>query len=229
MTSSRLGANFFFMPEKAQAKPKSKARKPAKPRAYHHGDLKAALVEAGARIVERDGVMALSLRGVAREAGVSQTAPYHHFADKEALLAEIAATGFRDLSAEMEVRGSAIAGASPRLGALGTAYVLFATENPGRFRLMFGPLIGEKAAYPALLEASLSSYQMIRAAVAAYLEEAGRDAENPEAATMAAWSLVHGLATLINDRGFNSEAMGAPDIETLTRQATSYLRNGLGR
>ncbi|WP_420559546.1 TetR/AcrR family transcriptional regulator [Tepidicaulis sp.] len=217
------------MPEKPQAKPKSKARKPAKPRAYHHGDLKAALVEAGARIVERDGVMALSLRGVAREAGVSQTAPYHHFADKEALLAEIAATGFRDLSAEMARRGSAIAGASPRLGALGTAYVLFATENPGRFRLMFGPLIGEKASYPALLEASSGSYQMIREAVAAYLEEIRRDAENLEAATMAAWSLVHGLATLINDRGFDSEAMGAPDIETLSALVTSYLRNGLGR
>jgi len=222
------------MPGKPQAKRKLKAPKTAKQRAYHHGDLKAALVEAGARIVERDGVMALSLRGVAREAGVSQTAPYHHFADKEALLAEIAATGFRDLSAEMARRGSGIAGASPRLGALGTAYVVFATENPGRFRLMFGPLIGEKAAYPALLEASLSSYQMIREAVAAYLEEigpeeAGGDAENPEAATMAAWSLVHGLATLINDRGFDSEAMGAPDIETLSALVTSYLRNGLGR
>lgn len=196
---------------------------------YHHGDLKSALVAAGTHILEAEGVMALSLRGAARAAGVSQTAPYHHFADKEALLAAIAATGFEDLSAEMTRRAAGASDAQERLSALGLGYVMFATENPGRFRLMFGPLIGEKARYPDLLATANVSYQMIRDAVVAYLDARQASNRNVDANAMAAWSLVHGLATLINDGGFNADGMGAATLKELTGLVTAFLRNGLGR
>ncbi|MBX3505644.1 MAG: TetR/AcrR family transcriptional regulator [Parvibaculum sp.] len=196
---------------------------------YHHGDLKSALVAAGTRILEEDGVMALSLRGAARAAGVSQTAPYHHFADKEALLAAIAATGFEDLSAEMARRAAGVSTAQDRLSALGLGYVMFATANPGRFRLMFGPLVGEKTQYPALLEAATLSYRMIHGAVAAYLDASATPNRNVDANSMAAWSLVHGLATLINDGGFHADVMGAATLEELTALVTGFLRKGLGQ
>lgn len=212
---------------KKEAKSASSGKAAAKK--YHHGDLKSALVAAGTRILEEEGVMALSLRGAARAAGVSQTAPYHHFADKEALLAAIAATGFEDLSAEMARRAAGTSDAPDRLRGLGLGYVMFATENPGRFRLMFGPLVDEKARYPALLEAANVSYQMIHDTVTAYLEERDAPNRNVDANTMAAWSLVHGLATLINDGGFDAEGMGAASLEELTGLVTGFLRNGLGR
>ncbi|MEM8933179.1 MAG: TetR/AcrR family transcriptional regulator, partial [Acidobacteriota bacterium] len=80
----------------------AKASDPRAPRSYHHGDLRAALVDAAARLLEDDGATALSLRSVAREAGVSHTAPYRHFRDKHELLEAVAASGFRALEARLD-------------------------------------------------------------------------------------------------------------------------------
>lgn len=196
---------------------------------YHHGDLRTALVEAATDIVETEGVMALSLRGVARAAGVSQTAPYHHFADKEALLAAVAETGFRGLSQAMVSHIQGIDDAGDQLVALGHAYVSFATENPGRFRLMFGPHIPDKTAYPDLVASGAKSYDMIKAAVQARRLELDTHQGTLEADTMAAWSIVHGLATLLIDSGFNEESMGAPTQKVLVEHVTQALVGGLGR
>lgn len=172
--------------------------------------------------------MKLSLRGVARAAGVSQTAPYHHFADKEALLAAVAETGFADLVREMEAQSEGITGSGAIMVALGLGYVTFATANPGRFRLMFGPLIRDKLTYHELIETSSGSYQMIRDGVAARRAEVQSKTGNLEADTMAAWSVVHGLATLLIDAGFNSISMGADDQRGLIEYVTGALINGLG-
>jgi len=214
--------------EKSKSRAKSKA-------AYHHGDLRKALVEAGIEIVENDGVQALSLRGVARRAGVSQTAPYHHFADKEALLAAIAETGFRDLAdamdADVTARRPAPAAlpAAHRVQALGFGYVHFAVGHPGRFRLMFGPMIDCKENYPSLLQASMRSYDMIQTAVAARLTEIGTPYPNLEASTMTAWALVHGLATLLIDGRFETGQMDKDAVDGLITHATRALQYGLGR
>src|SRR5690349_3579164 len=96
---------------------------------YHHGDLRPALLKAAGRVLEKEGPAALSLRELARRAGVSHNAPYRHFADREALLAALAADGFRMLG---EVLG--VASSRHR----GEAYVRFALEHPQLFRLMFG-------------------------------------------------------------------------------------------
>jgi len=205
-----------------------KQKKSKKTEGYHHGDLRAGLIDAATDIVEDEGVMALSLRGVARKAGVSQTAPYHHFADKEALLAAVAETGFQGLSEEMEKAEQPTLSSGERMVALGRAYVSFATSNPGRFRLMFGPLIGEKLNYPDLLVSSAKSLEMIRVAVELRREDVGATTGNVEADTMAAWSLVHGLATLLIDSGFNSESMGTASQDALVERVTRALVTGLG-
>ncbi len=208
---------------------KRKSTKPAGSNRYHHGDLRSALIEAATSIVEKDGVMALSLRGVAREAGVSQTAPYHHFADKQALLAAVAETGFLDLTTAMSDESGGVDDSGDLMVALGQAYVAFATQNPGRFRLMFGPLIGDKLSHPDLLDGSAKSFDMIRAAVIARRKSIGAVTSNDEADTMAAWSLVHGLATLLIESGFSAETMGASTQMELVGQVTGALVNGLGR
>lgn len=205
-----------------------KPKKPRKTAGYHHGDLRAGLIAAATEIVEKEGVMALSLRGVARKAGVSQTAPYHHFSDKEALLAAVAETGFQGLSTEMEKAEQATLSSAERMVALGHAYVSFATSNPGRFRLMFGPLIREKLNYPDLLVSSAKSLEMIRGAVEQRREDVGATTGNVEADAMAAWSIVHGLATLLIDSGFNAESMGTATQDALVERVTSTLVTGLG-
>lgn len=208
----------------------SKKRSAAKPSdSYHHGDLRHALVLAATQIVEEEGVLALSLRGVARAAGVSQTAPYHHFQDKEALLAMVAETGFRDLAVDMENVKDGDASSGATLQALGVAYVLFATSNPGRFRLMFGPQIVDKTCYGSLLEVSAVSFNLICEGVGARMKDVGAPLEDLMANTMSAWSSVHGLATLINDAGFNPETMGAKSIKELAHHVTASLIDGLGR
>jgi AcrR family transcriptional regulator len=153
---------------------------------YHHGDLRAALLRGAAKILEKDGVSALSLRDAARRVGVSHNAPYRHFPDREALLAALAAEGFELLGEEMR-------GHSGR--EMGEAYVRFALAHPQRFRLMFGGLV-PIAKHPALQAAAAATYGA--------LVDAFSDLQRPELAAAAAWSLVHGLSHLLLDGHFSS-------------------------
>lgn len=105
-------------------------------RRYHHGDLQRALVEAGRKVLERDGLAALSLRGVAREAGVSATAPYHHFADRAALLYAIACEGSLTLADNLRQASEAHPPGRARMVAVGVAYVEFGLDNPHLYQLM---------------------------------------------------------------------------------------------
>ena len=134
---------------------------------YHHGDLRDALVRAARTILEKKGLAALSLRGVARAAGVSPAAPYHHFADKQALLDAVAAQGFDALRSAMEKRMAKKTDPIARLDASGVGYVLFAIENPALFRLMFGGAGQVLSANASLMEARDRAYGVLQAAVAA--------------------------------------------------------------
>src|SRR5688500_3646105 len=160
---------------------------------YHHGDLRAALVRAAEEILEEQGLAALSIREAARRAGVSHNAPYRHFPDRDSLLAELAAEGFRRLGGELTAHSGR---------EMGEAYVRFALKHPERFRLMFGGALKHDK-QPALREAAQQTYAVLVAAFRAQSSVA--DAEH---AAAAAWSLVHGLAHLIldgqlsNDEGF---------------------------
>lgn len=144
---------------------------------YHHGDLRAALLRAAGEMLEKHGLASLSLREVARRAGVSHNAPYRHFPDRESLLAALAAEGFQRFGDALEKR--------PRRE-MGEAYVQFALENPQRFRLMFGGLLrgSDQRAYEALKKS---------------FADLGDDAQY---AAAAAWALVHGLSHLMLDGHF---------------------------
>src|SRR5277367_6340117 len=132
---------------------------------YHHGALRGALIRAARDILESEGYEGLTLRAAARRVGVSQAAPYNHFADKAALLAAIAAQGFREFAAAMRQEMDAEVEPQARLNATGIAYVAFATSNPGLFKLMFGTSAHRASGDPDLDAARTSAYEVLRGAV----------------------------------------------------------------
>ena len=158
---------------------------------YHHGDLRAALLQAAGELLEEQGIAGLSLREAARRAGVSHNAPYRHFPDRSALLAALAAEGFRLLAQTME---------GTRGRERGEAYVRFALSHPNRFRLMFGGQI-EIGKHAELRDAATHTYDGL---VAAFRGQG--DIANPEMAAAAAWALTHGLAHLLLDGHFREKA-----------------------
>ena len=155
---------------------------------YHHGDLRAACVRAAMELLEEGGETALSLRAVARRAGVSPAAPYRHYADREALVSAVAAVGYRELAERL-----AAAHPSPstpeQLARVAVAYVQFALERPALFRIMFGE--------PC--DRDNDERVAATAAVTLYVREiAGRSFPQADADALATaiWALVHGLAFL---------------------------------
>jgi len=182
-----------------KSKSRRPARKPAKPRkAYHHGDLRQALIAATEAILIEKGVEAFTLREAARRAGVSPAAPAHHFGDAAGLLTAVAREGFVEF-ARMLDEADKKAGRDPaaRLKAQGAAYVTFALNNPARFQLMFRS---------DRLDPTCGDFEEVASRSFATLENAVRDlvglsADAPMTAEaygalLAAWSMVHGFAHL---------------------------------
>lgn len=198
-----------------------KGSKSGKP--YHHGALREALVEAAARLAAERGAGALSLREVARRAGVSQAAPYHYFADKSALLAAVAEEGFR-LFDQVQAAAYAQAPDEPveRLQALGASYVRFALDRPHFFKVMFRPHLVEHAKYPALFEVSHRTFERLVDSTRAARLAHGHDDPDPLAAAMLMWSVPHGLAMLYLD-GPLSDGTPPRALEALARAATLPL------
>ncbi len=176
-------------------------RRPKRLNRYHHGDLPRALLDAALHIVETQGTEALTLRAVARLAGVSQAAPYRHFANKEAILAAVAGDGFRSL---MTARRQAVQDCSDlplaRLRAVGIGYVTFATSHPSHFRVMFGRDMADRSAFPTLRQVASDTLTMVVDAIADG-QRAGLVRSEEQAADLAltAWSSVHGLSALLVD------------------------------
>jgi AcrR family transcriptional regulator len=155
---------------------------------YHHGNLRPALVRAAMELLEERGEAALSLRAVARRAGVSPAAPYRHYSDREALVSAVAAVGYRELAERL-----AAAHPSPstpeQLASVAVAYVQFALERPALFRLMFGEPCDRDNDDRVAATAAVSAY--VRAIAQRTFPQA-----DPEAIATAIWALVHGLAFL---------------------------------
>ncbi len=165
---------------------------------YHHGELRRALIEKAASVVEREGVAALSLRDLARRLGVSHAAPAHHFPDKAALLFEIARDGFDRFAAAMEAARAQGTNPLDRLRCVGEAYVHFAIAHPGRFRVMFGREISDlRSIPPELDEAGQRSFGVLVGVVEAVLARwPARRRPPAEAVAFSCWSSVHGAAML---------------------------------
>ena len=155
-------------------------------RRYHHGDLSRALVDAARRLLESEGQSALSLRAVAREAGVSPAAPYHHFKDKGELLDAVAQEGWILLDQALVKAKAEASDIHAAMSELGVAYVCFAKDNPALYRVMYDTARDKEALPEQMQNGEDSSYAKVRNA----LIEAGADPNDTldlELATSAAW------------------------------------------
>ncbi len=162
---------------------------------YHHGDLRSALLRAALDILAKHDVPGLTLREVARRAGVSPMAPYRHFTDKDALLAAVAEQGFRKL--EQRLTDTPHADPMADLVAQGAAYVRFACDEPALYRLMFGPFLRRFEDHAGLKAAMAAARAAFTRAIAAAVPNA--DEPTRQDVALAAWSLSHGLASLLVD------------------------------
>jgi AcrR family transcriptional regulator len=169
--------------------------------------VKRALVDAALALVREGGPGSFSLRAAARRVGVSQTAPYRHFRNREALLAFVAEEGFRALGARFDEAARA-AGSDPfeRYRAVGLAFFDFAVEDPARFRLMYGEEAARKERYPSLAREWWAVYGRTAAAVEACQAAGQLPPGDASAICLQGWALAHGLAALV----LNGQAPGAP-------------------
>lgn len=199
-------------------------------RGYHHGDLKAALLREAERILEKDGLQALTLRAASRAAGVTHTAPKNHFGDLTGLLSELAALGFERLAAALaEIADTADGDAKARPRAMGHAYVGFARAHPGLFALMFRSerLDAER---PALRDAIQHAREALREAAFARISAGSAPTQMEIAAYSAAlWSLVHGFSVLLLEGRFDGLMRSLPageDAESLLAQVFAVTTVG---
>ena len=165
---------------------------------------------------------------MARRAGVSATAPYHHFADKTALLAAVNARSFEGLKDTMSRTAGGATDSLDRIVLLGMGYVTYATRNPERFQLMFGPSNEPNTKDEDLAREGSAAYRMIEGAIADHLARVPPPAPEPATATLAAWSLVHGLATLLVDGRLDVPLSDREAILYLARDACRIFVAGLG-
>jgi AcrR family transcriptional regulator len=179
-----------------------------KPDRYHHGALKEALLAAAETLLKQGGVQALTLRAIAREAGVSHGAPAHHFPDLSALLSDMAATGFTRLVATLEASF-----ASPTQHPAIRAYVKFALENPALFSLMFRDDRLDPSR-PALRDSRLAALGILSQTLGLHPDTDAFSLKEIGAMT-AAWSLAHGFATLAVDHRLAFFLKVAPEDTTI--------------
>jgi len=188
----------------------------AKP--YHHGNLRDSLLDAADALLAQNGAQALTLREVAKAAGVSHAAPYHHFASREQLLAAVAARAFSGLATAMAAADADRTRAQgERLIDICEVYVEFARARPAQFRLMFGPMLAQKSRYPDLKQAAEGAFQVLVTAATAF--DAAR---GPELA-LTGWSLAHGLANLAIDEAFTDLPISVPEPSVLARAMAARM------
>jgi len=207
------------------AHPRARARSAAP---YHHGDLRRALIDTALAMVAEEGAWDFTLREVARRAGVSHTAPYNHFEDRTALLAEVAALGFDSLRQALE----AAVRRQPRsarqaVAGISAAYVRFGVEHPAHYRLMFGAELARKALYPTLQAASDATFAVVTGVVERGQRSRHVRRESVRNQALAAWSLVHGLTILLIDQRLSFLGITIGDAERHARQMGLVLFDGL--
>lgn len=188
---------------------------------YHHGDLRRALVDAAVERIAQEGVDALSLRAVARDVGVTHAAPYRHFESKAALLAAIAEEGREELNKRAWAAGEGIPDREEQILKMGGAYVRFAVEKPGHFKVLYGPYRLSPHLDPSTDPVGDPAIQkMVELWLPVVGEAAARDT------ALGCWSLLHGIATLMVDGRLRPEMLGfaSGDIEGLAIRLASAFR-----
>jgi AcrR family transcriptional regulator len=199
-------------------------------KSYHHENLRDRLLDEAIAIARKSGAHSLSLREVARRAGVSHMAPYRHFKDKEALLAAIAERGFNRLSGKMSAVAKPGLSFPEVFEQMGHAYVQFVLDSPDTARIMFGGFIGEMDEHTACHEAGMSAFgqllQLIRTG-----QDLGYFDKKHDVEAMGAmiWSQVHGFAMLLAENQFDITSIAARDTfrEQINSMVTSVFLKGL--
>ena len=163
---------------------------------YHHGELPATLMTLAAEHIAARGTEKLSLRALAREAGVSPTAPYRHFQSKQCLLAAIATQGFDTLHDEYVGILVSDRTLEEQAVAMAMAYIRFAAENPVSYQLMFGSVLGDFSHYEMLRSAAAGVYEEVDQMLHALIAAKGLDVDAAQLGG-AMWSFLHGLSSLL--------------------------------
>lgn len=212
---------------RGQLRSASRSRKPgadhARKGSYHHGDLRRALLDATLRLVEERGPQGFTLRAAAKAAGVTPGATYHHFDDKDALLAAVAEEGFEMFRAALEAAAKQPT-ESPRERSrnVGAAYVLFAVEHPTRFRVMVGYGVQDRLGRGKLAASAVATYKLVREALIQGLKSAGRERIS-DAEVLGWWSVVHGLAFLALDGHLGKVGSSSKHIALVVRNVLKAL------
>ena len=194
---------------------------------YHHGDLHNSLLEAADCLLEQTGAAKLSLREVAKHAGVSHTAPYRHFKNRAALLEAIAIAGFRRLKLLLEeAEASAPEDIIQQLRAGGLAYLHVAVNNPEHTRLMFGGMMKDASEDSELYAAAEDTYGTLYRIIDTGRARGIFGGKDTETVVLAAWSLVHGLTMLILGTQKINPATPA-ELDEITRSVLDTFLNGL--
>jgi len=199
------------MEAKNSAKTTTKRPAKAPPKPYHHGNLRESLLEAAETVLVERGAHGITLRDVAKAAGVSHAAPYHHFSSLNDLLAAVAERAFVRLGSALEL-ASGEPDTGERLLKINDAYVACACARPEQFRLMFGPLLTRKAQYPALQAAADRAFGFLLAAACAH------DAKQGPVLALTGWSLAHGLSNLLIDGALEGLPIALGEPQGLARQ-----------
>lgn len=187
---------------------------------YHHGDLKNALIRAGIQVLAQGGMEHFSLRKVARAAGVSHSAPYAHFTDRQALIAAISTAGFEML---LDRLTAAIAACPDELerqvSAVIGAYLDFAQTDPDLFRVTFSTSLDVESDYPAFADVSRRSYDLLIRLVAGWQRAGIVPPGEPEIAAVALWGMLHGVIILYMDRQIPITVSGRYSLQEIVFRA----------
>lgn len=192
-------------------------------RPYHHGALRAQLIAAGLDLIATEGVNALSLRRLAREAGVSSGAPYHHFTDRAGLFAAIISDGHQLLGARLEAARVAADDAISALRDMLVEYVGFAADHPAHMRVMLRPELAEPLVHTEVTASSVAPLEVLRAAVLAAQHEGAFPAGDAEPVLHVFWSLAVGYVTLWLDGPVEARchALGVTPTQMISRVAST--------
>jgi AcrR family transcriptional regulator len=208
-----------FMDAGREPRPKRK-----RPGHYHHGDLRRALVGEALRTIQRDGVDELTLRGVGEKLGVSRTALYRHFSDKQALLAAVGREGFRMLRLALTSAHDVHGGGRAGFEAMGTAYVQFAVDHPSHYRVMFGGFLESCSKDAEFVGEATAAFQVLVDSLVEQQQAGLVRRDDPQLLARFIWSVVHGIAMLVIDGQLRGQDERG---EALSRFATERIRDAI--
>ena len=191
---------------------------------YHHGDLKNALINAGIEILAKEGVDGLSLRKVAKRAGVSHSAPYSHFPNKQSLIAAISTEGFNQLYTELDAAVSSHSRYPKQQLTEGTrAYVQFAMKHGDTFKIMFSGVLEKEKDYPAFVEISGKTFQLVVNIVRACQDAKVLEAGPPELLAVSVWGQVHGIVSLALEGQISRAVLDTHSVEEIVSFAVAQI------